>query len=132
MAAEIECTESELRSCGDADAGAVASRLAAARRAFADAVDFVLAHGRSDPNAAYAGSVPYLMLAGNLMAGWQLGRALLAALRCRASGDDVDFMKQKIAVARFYADHVLTRVPGLRDSIVDGASAVEAMPVDSL
>jgi hypothetical protein len=27
-------------------------------------------------------------------------------------------------VARFYAEHVLTRVPGLRDSVVHGAAAV--------
>ena len=31
----------------------------------------------SNPNAVFAGSVPYLMLAGNLMAGWQMARALL-------------------------------------------------------
>ncbi len=33
-------------------------------------------------------------------------------------------MRQKIALARFYADHLLTRVPGLRDSIVEGADSV--------
>jgi hypothetical protein len=41
-----------------------------------------------------------------------------------AAGDDVAFMRNKIAVARFYAEHILTRVPGLRDSIVDGAAAI--------
>ena len=60
------------------------------------------------------------MLAGNLVAGWQLARALLVAERKLAAGEDVEFMRSKIAVARFYAEHVLTRVPGLRDSIVDG------------
>ena len=85
---------------------------------------FVVAHAKSDPNAAFAGSVPYLLLAGNLVAGWQLGRALLAAHQKLVAGEDVDFMRNKIAVARFYAEHVLTRVPGLRDSVVDGAAAV--------
>ena len=47
-----------------------------ARKAFLDVVDFVVAQSRNDPNAVYAGSVPYLMLAGNLVAGWQMGRAL--------------------------------------------------------
>ena len=64
--------------------------------------------------------MPYLLLAGNLVAGWQLARALLVAQRKLAAGDDAEFMRNKIAVARFYAEHVLTRVPGLRDSVVDG------------
>jgi hypothetical protein len=127
LADEIEATEGELRRCGSADALAFATRLGAARRAFLDVVDFVVANHRSDPNAVYAGSVPYLMLAGSLVAGWQLGRALLVATRLRAGGEDVEFMRRKIAVARFYADHLLTRVPGLRDSIVDGAGAVKEL-----
>jgi 3-(methylthio)propanoyl-CoA dehydrogenase len=131
VAAQIEATEAELRQRDDADAHAVAARLAAARKAFLDVVDFVVAKGRSDPNAVYAGSVPYLMLAGNLVAGWQLGRALLVAERKRAAGEDVEFMRRKIAIARFYAEHVLTRAPGLRDSIVDGADAVNALAAEA-
>ena len=124
LAREIEATEGALRGCDHAAAPAVAGRLAAARQAFLEAVDFVVAHTRTNPNAAFAGSVPYLLLAGNLVAGWQLGRAVLAAQRKLAAGEDVEFMRNKIAVARFYAEHVLTRVPGLRDSVVHGAAAV--------
>ena len=40
-------------------------------------------------------------------------------------------MRSKIAVARFYADHVLTRVPGLRDSILEGAEAVMGMDIEA-
>ena len=83
-------------------------------------------------SAVYAGSVPYLMLAGNLVAGWQLGRALLAAERKRAAGEDAEFMRQKVVVARFYAEHLLTRVPGLRDSIVDRASSVNELGPEAL
>jgi hypothetical protein len=68
--------------------------------------------------------VPYLLLAGNLVAGWQLARSMLAAERKLAAGEDAAFMRRKIDSARFYAEHVLTRVPGLRDTIVEGASAV--------
>ena len=32
-------------------------------------------------------------------------------------------MRAKIATARFYADHILSKVPGMRDSIVEGAAA---------
>ena len=34
------------------------------------------------------------------------------------------------ALARFYAEPVLTRVPGLRDSVVDGAAAVNDVAVE--
>ena len=37
------------------------------------------AQAKSEPNAVFAGTVPYLMLAGNLVAGWQMARALLVA-----------------------------------------------------
>jgi hypothetical protein len=109
----------------------MAKRLAAGRLAFLDAVDFVLAHARTDANAAFAGSVPYLMLGGNLVAGWQMARALLAAERHLAEGTDVEFMRAKIATAHFYAEHILSRAPGLRDSIVEGAAAVTAMALEA-
>ena len=48
-----------------------------------------------------------------------------------AQGVDADFMQAKIATARFYADHILTKAPSLRDSIVEGADAVTAMALDS-
>ena len=96
-----------------------------------EVVDFIAANTRANPNAAFAGSVPYLMLAGNLMAGWQLARALLVAESLSAQGQDVAFMQAKITTARFYADHILSRAPATRDAIVEGAEAVTALPVDA-
>ena len=130
IAAQVAGTVEELQANGSADALAMAKRLGAARAAFVDVVDFVAGHSKASPNAVYAGSVPYLMLAGNLMAGWQMGRSLLAAQAQLAAGVDKDFMQAKISTARFYADHILTKVPGLRDSIVDGADAVTALALD--
>jgi alkylation response protein AidB-like acyl-CoA dehydrogenase len=131
IAAQIETTEAQLISNGSADAEAVARSLKAARLAFIDVVDFVAGNTKASPNAVFAGSVPYLMLAGNLMAGWQMARALLVAQEQIAEGTDVAFMRAKIITARFYADHILTRVPGLRDSIVDGADSVTAMALEA-
>ncbi len=130
IAAQIEATERELKQ-GGADAQVVAKRLAAGRQAFLDVVDFIVAQAKADPNAAYAGSVPYMLLAGNLVAGWQLGRALLVAEQQLAQGQDAAFMKAKIATARFYADHILTRIPGVRDAIVEGADSITAMPLEA-
>ncbi len=131
VAAQIEATEGELLANGTGDAQAVARRLAAARQAFLDVVGFVVANNKTNPNAAFAGSVPYLMLAGNLVAGWQLGRALLVAQQLSSSGQDVGFMQAKITTARFYADHILAKAPGQRDAIVEGSASVMALALDA-
>ena len=131
IAAQMEVTEGELIKQGSADALAVAKRLKAAREAFLEVVDFVAANTKPNPNAVFAGSVPYLMLAGNVVAGWQMARSLLVAQEQAAKGVDVDFMKAKITTARFYADHLLTKVPGMRDSIVEGAECVTALALEA-
>jgi hypothetical protein len=131
IAALIEKTEQDLRADGSADAVAFAKRLEAARQAFLDVVDFIVAQAAHNPNAAYGGSVPYLLLSGNLMAGWQMARALLAAQAQAVAGQDQAFMKSKIATCRFYADHILSRVSGLRDGIVDGAGSIMAMELEA-
>jgi cytochrome c-type biogenesis protein CcmE len=108
----------------------VARNLAQARQAFVQVVDFIVAKAKADPNAAYAGSVPYLMLTGNLVAGWQLGRSVLAAQELLAKGQDTAFMQAKLATAQFYAEHILTRVPGQADAVINGAASMMALPMD--
>jgi alkylation response protein AidB-like acyl-CoA dehydrogenase len=131
IASQIEATERELAASGSAHAVAMQRRLAAARQGFLDVVGFVADQTKASPNAVFAGSVPYLMLAGNLVAGWQMARALLVAERRLAEGVDAEFMRSKITTARFYADHVLSKVPGLRDSVVEGAAGVTEMAVEA-
>ena len=131
IAAQIEKTEGELQASGTPAALAMARRLAAARQAYLDVVDFVCGGAKASPNAVFAGSVPYLMLAGNLVAGWQLGRSLLVAQDLLQKGQDEAFMRAKITTAQFYAEHILVKAPGLRDSIVEGAGSVTALALDS-
>jgi hypothetical protein len=139
IAGQIETTEAALAKSGTEHALAVAKRLKAAREAFIDVVDFVAGGlakapagaAKTSPNAVFAGSVPYLMLAGNLMAGWQMARGLLVAQDQLAAGVDAPFMQAKITTARFYADHILSKAPGLRDSIVEGADSVTALALES-
>jgi hypothetical protein len=131
IATQIAKTEAELVKRDSASAQAVGKRLAAARKAFLDVVEFVAGNSKASPNAVFAGSVPYLMLAGNLMAGWQLARSLLIAEDLSRSGEDPAFLAAKIATARFYADHILAKAPGIRDSIVEGAESVTALPIEA-
>jgi len=130
IAAQIQATEADLMSQGSTDALAVAKRLKAAREAFVDVVSFVANQTKTNPNAVFAGSVPYLMLAGNVVAGWQMARSLLVAQEQLALGVDTGFMKAKIITARFYADHLLTKAPGMRDSIVEGGECVTALALE--
>jgi alkylation response protein AidB-like acyl-CoA dehydrogenase len=125
IAARIEQTERDLAR-GGADAQAMGRRLTAARKAFVEVVEFVAGRSKASPNVVFAGSVPYLMLAGNLMAGWQMGRALLAC-----EGQAGAFERAKVATARVYGDHILTRVPGLRDAIVEGSAGITAMALEA-
>ncbi len=132
---QIQATEAALAGRSSDAAVAMAKRLTAARLALLDAVGFIAGgmakDGKAGPNAVFAGSVPYLMLAGNVMAGWQLARSLLAAEDQLAAGVEPDFMRAKISTARFYADHILSKAPGVRDSIVDGAAGVTEMALDA-
>jgi hypothetical protein len=75
--------------------------------------------------------VPYLLLSGTVVAGWQMARALIAAEDLLAEGIDPDFMRAKIVTARFYGDHILNKAGALRDSIVDGAEAVTALALEA-
>jgi len=131
IVSQIEGTEAALQKNGSPDALAVLKRLKAARLALVDVIDFVAGNTKASPNAVFAGSVPYLMLAGNVIAGWQLARSLLVAQDLAAKGEDLAFMQAKIVTARFYADHLLAKAPGLRDSIVEGAASVTALALEA-
>ena len=138
VAGMVQQTESELAANGGENAQAVLKTLSAAREAVLQVVDFMVANGKSNPNAAYAGSVPYLMLTANMVCGWQLARALLVAEGKLAAGVDSDdnygekFYQAKVQVARFYADHILSKAPGVAHSIVAGHAATNAINVDLL
>ena len=132
IAAQIAVTEAALRASDSPAARSMCKRLAAAREAFVQVVDFVVEHGKSNPNAVFAGSVPYLLLGGKLMAGWQMARALLIAEQQLAAGSgDAAFLHAKVDTARFYAEHILSTVPGMRDAVIDGADSVTAMALES-
>ena len=131
IAAQIAATERELLTRSSAVCQTMARRLSAGRQAFLDAVEFVVSNGKGSPNAVFAGSVPYLMLAGTVVGGWQMARALMVAEDRLSLGVEPEFMRAKIATARFYGDHILNKAGGLRDSIVEGAEAVTALALES-
>jgi 3-(methylsulfanyl)propanoyl-CoA dehydrogenase len=122
----IQETEAELLA-GSAIAQAVGQRLTTARADFEAVVAYFLAHAKDAPNAAFGGAVPYLMLAGNLVAGWQMSRGLLAAEAALAQGNDTPFLHAKIASAHFYADHILCDVTAQKQRIITGTGSLLAL-----
>jgi len=104
--------------------------LAQGHRSLSAVVDFVVANTKGDPNAVFAGSVPYLKLAGIVLGGWQMARALLVAAQKR--DEDPSFYGAKIATAQFYAEHVLPLAWALEASIVNakGGEGVLALSED--
>ena len=132
ITAQVQQTVVALQDQGSAAALAIAKRLEAARQAFDDVIEFIVHAAAHDPNAAYAGSVPYLMLAGNVVAGWQMAKSFLIAQEALSQGaEDAAFLQAKMSTARFYADHILSKVPGVRDGIVEGAASVTDMALES-
>ena len=97
---------------------AMHQQLATGRAALANVVRFVLSHAKTDPNAVFAGSVPYLKLAGIVLCGWQFARTLLIATDKR--GSDPSFYDAKIATAQFFANHILPQAAAIETSIVSG------------
>ena len=126
----VRATVQELSAAagGSADLAAIRDALAAGADALQGAVEFIVANAKSDVRAVYAGSVPYLKLAGIVLSGWQMARAALVAQRALAAGTgDAAFMKAKLGTARFFADHVLSAAPGVAVSIRSGAAGVLAL-----
>jgi hypothetical protein len=131
IAAQIADTEGQLAARDSAASKAFAQRLKAAREAFLQVVDFVVGNVKTNPNAVFAGSVPYLFLTAQLVSGWQMGRALIVAEDQLAAGVEADFMAAKIATARFYGDHILPRTATLRDTILEGGDSVTALALEA-
>ncbi len=129
--AQMRKTEAELAGQAGGDLAVIRNQLALAIKAFEEVVEYVAANARTDIRAVFAGSVPYLMLAGTVIGGWNMARAALVAQAKLQSGSDAEkgdpFYSAKIKTARFYADHILTRAIGLRASIVGGAEGVLAL-----
>jgi butyryl-CoA dehydrogenase len=129
--AQVRATGAELAASGNADLQAIARQLGEGAAALEAVVEFMVANIKSDIKGVFAGSVPYLKLAGIVLGGWQMGRAALVAQQKLEAGDsDASFYKAKIATARFFAEHILVQADGMRISIVEGGADVMALTED--
>jgi butyryl-CoA dehydrogenase len=126
--AQVRHTEAELASAKSPDLQAIHKRLTAASVALEHVVDYIAATAKSDIKAAFAGSVPYLKLAGVVFGGWQMARAaLIASRKIDAAEGDVAFYSAKLSTARYFADHFLSQAEASRAAIVEGSVGVLAL-----
>ena len=127
--AQVRQTVAELQ--GDAQLQPIAARLAEAADALEQVVGYVVANVKSDIKAVFAGSVPYLKMAGVVLGGWQMARAAaIAAGKLKSGEGDGKFYEAKLATARFYAEQILPQALAYRTAIVDGGAAVMALAED--
>ena len=102
----------------------IATSMRSGLKALTDATDWMLA---APPREAAAGAVPYLKLAGTVIAGWLMARAARAATAQLAPGGagvspgDNDFLNAKRVTAQHYALHVLPHANALCQTVLHGA-----------
>jgi alkylation response protein AidB-like acyl-CoA dehydrogenase len=121
VVAELSAIEGE-------DFASIGEAFSSALTAAEECVSWVVIAYGEDIKTAHASAVPFLEMMGVLCGGWQMARAALAARERLAQGTgDASFYQAKIKTARFYADHLLTRAPALRNVIVHGAAGVLAL-----
>lgn len=125
----IDASVQALGAHQDEDLAVIGARLGSAHAALAACIAHVVAHYSQAPAAVHAGSVPLLQLAGITCGGWQMARAAESARRQLDAGQgDAEFLRAKLKTARFYADHLLSRCSGLKDVVLQGASAIIDFP----
>ena len=115
----------------DGELASIGARQNVAVDALEKAVFWIVENFSSEPKATHAGAVPFLHLLGITAGGWQMGRAAVIARAKIAVGDSDPFWSAKLATTRFFADHFLTQVPGLAESVLAGGAGALEMAEDS-
>ena len=126
LLADIAETGAALRASGNAQLKTIADALGDGIAALDEATHWLLANYDARPQAAAAGSVPFLKLTGIVVGGWLLARSAQIAAT-RLEGSDGGFYTAKLATATYFAQHVIPEANSYRDAIVNGADAVLAL-----
>jgi len=127
LIAEMRALDAKLAARGN-DFSAMRSDLGEALDGLDAATRWVVDTYPKNAKAVAGVSVPYLKLFGTVAGGWLMARAALIARERLGEPDaDRDFLEQKLATARFYADHVLPHAVPLAREVLHGAESVLAL-----
>jgi len=130
LIAEMRQVAVELARSEDTGVASIGASLASGVEALDSATAWMLHALATEPDAALASSVDYLMLTGYVCGGWQMGRAALVASRKSTANEDPDFHRAKLATARYYADKVLPKANALLAAIRSGSSSGTSLPIE--
>jgi butyryl-CoA dehydrogenase len=131
VAAQIDKVAAHLASHADQTLNAIGLRLAAANAALHNAIDWMVKTYATNPRHAFAGAVPYLKMWGIVAGGWQMARAARIAVdKLERGNGDTDFLRAKLATARFYAESLLPQAEAYAEAVVNGSPTVLALPAN--
>ena len=125
---QMAMTEEDLGAHAEPECVVMQQALRAGRQALEATIAHVLAHAKADPQAVYAGAVNYLKLAGVVLCGWQMARALMVSLE--RMEEDRTFHSSKVVTARFYAEAILPQAGALATSVMSSGATVNRMSPD--
>lgn len=116
------------------DMASLRKRLAAAIDAIEDATEWLLENASANDDIAGGSAAYFLKAVGITAGGAVMARAMRTAMEKLETDPSADttFLKAKIATARFYADNVLTQVPGLTQSMLSGWETLRRIPDEAL
>jgi acyl-CoA dehydrogenase len=120
---ELRTTVAAVRAANDPAFGATGERLAAAVDSLAGATDWILARLATSPDAALAGAIAYLRLFASAAGGCLLAEEALAAARHKDNNGGAD-KPGRMAIARFFAEHLAVEAPGLAQIVTQGADGL--------
>ncbi|MPZ58797.1 MAG: acyl-CoA dehydrogenase [Rhizobiales bacterium] len=118
---ELRDTVSGVITANDPAFGATGARLAEAVESLERATHWMLGELDSRPQSVLASATPYLRLFAHAAGGCMLADAALAAMR---TGDGTADADGRIALARFFANHIAVLASGLERTVVEGAASV--------
>jgi hypothetical protein len=128
MVSEMRSVDPMLANAGDEVAG-VRQALSRALDEVVQCSTHLLTGGKRDPDLPSAGAMPYLMLLGTAIGGWQLARGALAALDA-PPGSDAGLMRMQVVLARFYAEQILPRALAHGAAVRAGSATVMALAAE--
>jgi alkylation response protein AidB-like acyl-CoA dehydrogenase len=128
ICAQIANTEQDLAAHKDENCEVMLKALREGRLALESVIDYVVGNAKSDIKDVYAGAATYLRLAGVVVCGWQMARALMVALDKKSQ--DPAFYGAKIITCRFYAETIMAEAQGLASTALNCGSTINAMSND--
>ena len=125
LLAEMVVTARELS--GNPQLADIAANLKNGIASLTSAANWLLANYEGNPQAASAGAVPFLKLAGIVTSGWLMAKSAAIAIQHIATGSGDDFYSAKLATATYFATHQLPFAAAYAAEITGGSESVFAL-----